>query len=165
MARHRGVDVDAATRRVCDRDGCWYPAENLVVSEAGLYYYRDFPDGTLFVRNEKWLLPGPGWVVNRLAFLPQVPAPLDWYIEPDPVVVDGSIWRVRDAFLDLEVYEGVRYELRDADELADGLAADEISLAEALGALHSLNALCLALRRHRFSGKALLDEFALGLPR
>lgn len=165
MARNRGVDVDAATRRVRDRDGCWYPAQSVVVSEAGLYYYRDFPDGTLFSRNEKWLLPGPGWVVNRLAFLPHVPDPLDWYIEPDSVVVDGSIWRVRDAFLDLEVYEGVRYELRDAEELADGIAAAEISLNEALAALHALNSLCQALRRHGFSGKALLDEFAPGLPR
>jgi len=104
-------------------------------------------------------------VLNRLTFLPNVPNPLDWCIEPDPVLVDGSVWRVRDAFLDLEVYEGVRYELRDADELADGLAAGEISLAEALTALHSLNSLCQALRLNGFSGKALLDEFAPGLPR
>jgi predicted RNA-binding protein associated with RNAse of E/G family len=165
MARHRGVDVDTAARRVRDRDGCWYPAENLVVSEAGLYYYRDFPDGELFSRNEKWLLPGPGWVINRLSFLPHVPDPLDWYIEPDSVQVDGSIWRVRDAFLDLEVYEGVRYELLDADELADGLAAGEITLAEALVALQALDKLCGALRRHGFSGRALLVEFASGLPR
>src|SRR5205823_972674 len=107
---------------------------------------RDLPDSNLFSRNEKWLLPGPGWVINRLAFLPHVPGPLDWYIEPDSVVVDGAVWRVRDAFLGLEVYEGIRYELRDADELADGLVAGEISRAEALTALHALNRLCHALR-------------------
>ncbi|HLZ71936.1 MAG TPA: hypothetical protein VKV26_18690 [Dehalococcoidia bacterium] len=164
MARHRGVDVNAATRRVRDRDGCWYRAENVVVSEAGLYYYRDFPGGTLFSRNEKWLLPGPGWVVNRFNFLPHVPDPLDWYIEPDAVLVDGAVWRVRDAFFDLEVYEGRHYRLRDADEFADGLAAQEMTLTEALVALRSLQRLCEALRRHDFSGKALLEEFAVDLP-
>lgn len=162
--RHRGIVVDVAERRVCDRDGAWYRAQQLTVSDAGLYYYRDFPDGTLFSRNEKWILPGPAWVINRFAFLPGRPAPMDWYIEPDLITVADGLWRVRDAFLDLEVHEGARYELLDADELADGLAAYEISLDEAMRALRAIDSLCKALRSNGFSGRALLEEYAPGLP-
>ncbi len=164
MKRNPGCTVDTATARVLERDGRWYQLERLVVAGDTLYYGRPVADVPLFTYHERWLLPACGWAVSRFVFAIGVSAPLDWYIETDLIEVSGTQWRVRDCYLDVELYEGVRYELRDADELAAGLRAREIPLAEALAALESLHRLCAALRTHHFSGPALLRAFAPGLP-
>ncbi len=164
MKRNPGTTIDVAGARVEERDGCWYPLERLAVSGDTLYYGRPVTGIPLFTYHERWLLPAQGWAVSRFVFAPGVPAPMDWYIETDLIEVDGPRWRIRDCYLDVELYEGVRYELRDADELAAGLRARQIPLAEALSALEALHRLCGALRTHGFSGAALLRAYAPGLP-
>ncbi len=72
---------------------------------------------------------------------------------------------MRDCYLDVAVFEGSRYEVLDADELAQGLTAGDISVEEAARALESLNRLCRLLASNGFSGAALLAELAPGLPR
>jgi predicted RNA-binding protein associated with RNAse of E/G family len=164
MPRNGGALIDAAAATVRERNGAVCALDRLEVAGDRLYYGRPTPDIDLFSYHERWLLPDRGWVVNRFVFRRPDASDMSWYMETDRIEVNGPLWSVHDGYLDLAVYEGARYELHDAHELADGIAAAEIPLDEALNALRSLNDLCLALRRHGFSGRSLLEEYAPGLP-
>ena len=164
MPRNAGSEIDTAAGRMRDRDGQWHQLDRLTVGGHGLYWARPTPGNALFSYCERWLLPDLGWAISRFAFHPHLPKQIDWYMETDLIQTAGPIWRQRDGYLDVGVYEGVRYELEDADELAEAIAAGEIPLAEALAALHALDQLCVALQRNGFSGRALLAEFAPDLP-
>lgn len=165
MPRNQGSVVDTQALTVRDRNGLTYPIERLEVAQGRLFYARAIAGNDLFFYQERWLIPDQGWVVNRFTFHEHLRATaIDWYMETDRVEVAGSTWRVSDGYLDLGVYDGSRYELDDADELADGIAAGEITVAEGLAALHALNTLCKALHRLHFSGESLLREYAPGLP-
>lgn len=164
MPRNHGSLVDTVAHTVRDRNGVTYPVEDLRVIGDCLYYARPTPGNPLFFYQERWLLPEHGWVINRFDFHEHLRATaIDWYMETDRVEVDETRWQVSDGYLDLNVYEGSRYELEDAGELADGIHAGEIPLRDGLATLHALDALCQALRRHHFSGVALLYEYAPGL--
>lgn len=165
MARNPGSVIDVTSRRVCDRDGRWHALDDLTLADGALYYARPIAGNALFSYHHRWLLPDQMWVVNRFAFHSHVPDPLDWYIETDLIDVAGPLWRVRDTYLDVEVYDGLRYELRDAGELAEGITSGEIPVTEAAAALDALDRLCAALHRHQFSGSALLAELVPNLPR
>jgi predicted RNA-binding protein associated with RNAse of E/G family len=164
IPRNGGSEIVTETRRLRDRNGLWYALDRLSVGRSGLYHARATPEVELFTYHERWLLPGPGWAISRFVWRPNRPGRIDWYIEPEIIEVDGSVWRVRDGYLDLAVHEGLRYQLEDADELAEAIAAGEIPLTEALAALTSLQRLCTALRGNGCSGQALLAEFAPELP-
>lgn len=167
VKRNGGTIVDLAQGTVSDREDGWVVPDRLIVGATGLYYARPFPENyRLLTYHERWLLPAQGWSVSRFQFDPRREIRQDWYIEPDIIEISrsGSLWRVRDVYVDVDVYEGVRYELHDADELAAGLAAGEISVADTVVALNALAALCAELKRNGFSGRALLAEFAPGLP-
>jgi len=172
MPRNSGCTIDLAQRLVRDRDGCSYSVDGLVSTGGGLYYERPIgsraPDeraaGQLFYFQQRWVLPAEGWVVNRFAFFADVPRPIDWYIETEIIDVSGSLWHVHDGYLDVDVFDGIRYEVEDAGELADGLLEGAISAGDAASALASLDRLCLALGRLNFSGAALLAEYAPELP-
>jgi len=151
-------------RRVFDRDRVWHPAERLAVADGALYYARPTPGEDHFRAYERWLLPGQMWSVARFNFHDHFTDRVDWYIEMDFIEVEGGIWRVRDGYLDVAVWEGSRYEVWDADELAEGMLAGEISVEEVARALDSLKRLGLALKRNGYSGAALLAEYAPGLP-
>ena len=165
MTRHDGSVVDVDRHRERDRFGGWHSVERLMLTASGLYYGRDWENDALLMYTETWLLPEPGWAVHRIAFRPEATVTPDWYIETDMVDVDGTVWHQRDGYLDLYVFEGSRYELLDADELAEGLAAGHITADEVVVTLSSLDRLCGALHRLGFSGRALLEEFAPDLPR
>jgi predicted RNA-binding protein associated with RNAse of E/G family len=172
MTRHAGADIDTITRRVRDRDGLWYPLDRMVVADGGLFYSRPIGSsaeqhrvpGQLFHFHQRWILPKQGWVVNRMSYFPDVPEPMDWYIEPEIITVNGDTWRIRDSYLDVEVYDGLRYCVDDAGELAQGLRDGDISVREAAKALEALDQLCVSLKRLDFSGRALLAAYAHGLP-
>ena len=165
MPRNPGSDIDTASRRVRDRDGRWYPLDELLVAGESLYYARPVDDSEHFSYYWKWLLPIPGWVVSRARFHDHIVQPFDWYIETDFIDVEGPLWHVRDGYLDVELWEGRRYHVDDAHELANGLACGEITTAETAAALDALGRLCAALQRGGYSGRELLAEFAPGLPR
>jgi predicted RNA-binding protein associated with RNAse of E/G family len=143
----------------------WYPLDRLVVADVALYYARPIAGSEHFHYHERWLLPEQAWSVSRFTFHDHFKDRVDWYIEMDFIELEGGLWRVRDGYLDVAVWEGSRYEVWDADELAEGMLAGEISVEEAAVALDSLNRLGLALKRNGHSGAALLAEFAPGLPR
>ncbi|MHB8577392.1 MAG: hypothetical protein ACYDCQ_18935 [Dehalococcoidia bacterium] len=160
-----GYVVDAAARTVGGPGGDTYALDRVEVVQGRLFLARSIANNASIFYHESWIMPVQGWVITRWAFHEQLRATaIDWKMEPNQVEVDGPLWRVSDGFLDLDVYEGSRYDLDDADELADALAAGTISLAEGLVALHALNTLCKALRRHGYSGHSLLREYAPGLP-
>ena len=165
MPRNGGSEIETETRRLRDRNGLWYTLDCLTVAASGLYHARETPGAELFSYHERWLLRDPGWAISRFVWRPNRPERVDWYIETELIEVDGAVWRIRDGYLDVNVHEGVRYELEDADELADAIAAGEIPLLEALTALRALQQLCAVLRLNGFSGRALLEEFAPDLPR
>jgi predicted RNA-binding protein associated with RNAse of E/G family len=118
-----------------------------------------------FDYHERWLLPDQGLSVSRFRFLPTAPYTIDWYIETEILSIEGHLWTVRDGYLDLEVHEGQRYDLDDAEELGEGLASGDITPQEAATVLASLSRLSELLRRNGCSGSALLEAFAPGLPR
>lgn len=164
MRRNPGATIDVATSRVFDRDGVWHAIDDLTVTEHGLFYGRPIRDFAPFVYQERWVLPAPGWVINRFVWNPHRDDEMDWSIEPEVISLDGSLWRIEDAFLDVFVHEGSRYHLDDAGELADAIAAGTIALGEALQALRSLDVLLMALRARRNSVATLLRDHCPSLP-
>ncbi|MBI2724456.1 MAG: DUF402 domain-containing protein [Chloroflexi bacterium] len=164
MPRNGGATVDTARSRVLDRNGVWYDVESLAVSAEGLYYTRPLDGNRHFWRQERWVLPAHGWVVNRFAFHPGREDAIDWYIETDIIRRTGPLWRIEDGFLDVFVNDGRRYHVDDAGELADAIEDGSIRLDEALAVLRSFDALVTVLRHNGCSGAAVLREYAPSLP-
>lgn len=165
MARHQGGLLHLPSKTLRERDGRIYRVEALQQTGDALYYRLHFPDDPQFAAVERWLLPQHHWVINRFRMhAGAAPFRCDWYIDLDAITVTADRWRVADCYLDVDLYEGQRYEVRDADELAEGLASGEITLREAAAALQALQALCVAVAQVRFSGAALLAQTAPGLP-
>jgi len=165
MALHQGllVDVRACTHR--DRQGHTSPLDSLVRGAETLFIAGTLPGNPRFRSFQRWLLPAPGWVVGRFAAHPgQRPMAEDWYIDVDAIRIQDDLWRAEDRMLDVSVFEGQRYTVDDADELADCLDQGLISVADAAIALRSLHTLCRTLERLAFSGRALLAEYAPDLP-
>jgi predicted RNA-binding protein associated with RNAse of E/G family len=155
-----------AARRVLERDGRWYALDRLATTDSGLYYARPVAGSDHFHYHERWLLPDHTWSVSRFTFHDHLrEGRVDWYIEMDAIEAKDGRWRVSDGYLDVAVWEGSRYEVWDADELADGLRDGEISPEEAIAALHALHRLATCLSKNGYSGAALLADFAPGLPR
>jgi hypothetical protein len=165
MALHQGLLVDTRARTHRDRQGRVSPVVDLVLAGDTLYVAGMLPGNPRFCAFQRWLIPAEGWVVGRFAAHPgQRPMAEDWYIDVDAVGVEGHLWRAEDRLLDVSVFEGTRYTVADADELADCIERGLTSPADAVAALRSLHALCRALERLNFSGAALLAEYAPGLP-
>jgi predicted RNA-binding protein associated with RNAse of E/G family len=142
-----------------------FALDRLEIANHRLFYARAIPEDASVHYQETWLIPDQGWAVTRFAFRDHLrTGAIDWKMEPDLVRQDGSLWRVTNGLLDLDVYEGARYDLEDADELAEAMSTGAISLEDGFAALHALNSLCRALRRHGYSGRSLLREYAPGLP-
>lgn len=165
MPRNGGSTVDVAKRQVCDRDGCWYDLDRLEVSGGALYYARAMTNFDLVTYHERWLLPDQSLSVTRFTWAPGVEPHFDWYIETDLIDVARPLWTVRDGYIDLGVFEGSRYFVEDADELADALESGEIPVAEAAVVLRALERLCEELRSNGNSVSALLSGHASGLPK
>jgi predicted RNA-binding protein associated with RNAse of E/G family len=165
MAMHQGimVDVRAGTHR--DRQGRVTPLDALVLRDGGLYVAGRLRENPRFRAFQRWLLPAEGWVVGVFAaHAGQRPMAEEWYIDVDEIVIAGDVWHARDRLLDVSVYEGRRYSVDDADELAECIEEGAITPQAVTEALRSLQRLCRALERLDFSGAALLTEYAPGLP-
>lgn len=168
MSRHHGQLIDLRARTLRLRDGeTVVPLDRLEVGEAALYCAFQYPAHARFHSLESWFIREHGWVITRFHLLPGArPMAMDWYVDIDRVDVDeGRTWRSTDRYLDIAIHDGRRYEVWDADELADGLEQGAISLENALAALRDLDLLCRELRRCGFSGRALLADYAPALPR
>jgi predicted RNA-binding protein associated with RNAse of E/G family len=165
VPRNPGSVVDIEGRRVFDRDRVWYPLERFVLADAALYYGPPISGNRHFYYHERWLLPEHSWSISRFSFHDNFKDRVDWYIETDLIDITANLWRVRDCYLDVAVIEGARYEVWDADELAEGMTRGEIPHSEVAIALEALHRVCQALAENGYSGSALLAEFAPALPR
>ena len=165
MPRNGGALVDVARECVRDRNGQIYPLDQIAVADGALYYARSIQANRLFDYQWRWIVPARDLVLNRFRFHAHARRRPDWYIETDFTDISGGLWTVSDGFLDIEVYDGVRYEVEDAGELAEAITAREIPLDEAVRALTSLDRVCETLRRNGCSGRALLNELAPTLAR
>lgn len=165
MARHLGLLVDLRTGIYRDRVGMTAPVDALIHAGDTLYMAGRFARDHRFAAYQHWLVPAQGWVIGRFVAHPGArPMGEDWYVDLDAITVTGDVWRAADCLLDVGIHEHQRYDVQDADELADCIADGTITAAEAVAALRSLHALCRALERLHFSGAALLAEYAPGLP-
>lgn len=165
MALHQGLLVDTHARTHRDRQGRVSPLDAMVLAGDTLYIAGPLPGNPRFCAFQRWLIAAQGWVAGRFTVRPgQRPMAEDWYIDVDAISVEGHLWRAEDRLLDVSVYEGARYTVEDADELADCIDRGLTSPADAIVALRSLHALCRALERLNFSGTALLAEYAPELP-
>lgn len=164
MPRNGGCVVDVGRGVVRDRDGGTYAIDELLVADGSLYYARHV-GGDVITYQWRWILPAQDLVINRFTFGDAAEIQPDWYIETDLCVVEGDVWSVRDGYLDLCVWDGVRYELEDAGELGDGVAAGEIAIDHAVRALRALDGVCERLRANGCSGAVLLGGLAPGLAR
>ncbi len=157
------VDLRAGTAR--SREGTLHSLRDVCRGEGVLYYAHAITNHARIQSVERWVLASRGWVVNRFHTFPTAePYDFEWYVDLDHIEVDAETWRIDDRFLDVIVHECAGYELLDADELADGIEQGELSQDETLAVLRDLHALTLALPRLGFSGRALLERYAPGLP-
>lgn len=165
MSRQAPTVIYLPDRSICRRDGQFRALDRLVVTPTALYYARLWDDHPRIAGNETWLLPAQAWAVTRFSYRPGAQRHAwDWYIDIDHISVSPDTWTISDRFLDIVVHEGAGYEVLDADELADGIDADEISRTETIAALRALDALTKALQRAGFSVTMLLQTYAPDLP-
>lgn len=169
MLRHPPARIHVDERVLHDRLGRTVPALDLAIAGNAMYFRTEpwhHADPTVESRirqHERWALPDLQLFVHRFTLLDGT-MPYDWYVDLDRITVSGGIWTIEDQLLDVEIYEGRRYLVRDADELAEALENGAMSPAEATAALRSLHALAGILTDNGFSGAALLAKFAPGLP-
>ncbi len=157
--------IDTRARTVGNANHGPFKLNRLEMAAGSLFYSRSvtIDSGPHF--QDTWLLPDQGWSVTRFRNDQGARASMfEWKLEPDFVTVEGPLWHVHDAYLDLSLYSGGRYELEDVDEFADAIASNRLSLDQSLNVLRAFNRLCDALRRLQNSGAALLHEYAPGLP-
>lgn len=163
MSRHRTI-IDLDARVVHTRIGTTVAIDRLEHTPDALFFARPLPGNARIIYQRCWVLPAHGWVISRFTFAPGVVPDSDWYIDVDQTRLEPTEWTIHDRYLDLFIHEGRAYDVLDAAEFADALAAGEIGQPEALAALRDLDAVCKALRRHGYSCAALLAEYAPGLP-
>lgn len=163
MSRHRTI-INLDARVVHTRlAGLAVPVDRLESAADAIFFARPMPGSATLTYQQCWVLPVRGWVISKFTFAPDRVPDCDWYIDIDAAQPTASGWILRDRYLDLLVHDGRGYDLDDAGEFADALAAGDINQTDALAALRDLDAACKALRRHRYSCAALLAEYAPGL--
>jgi len=163
LPRNKGAVVNVLERTIRERNGITYPLERFAVGDCGVYYGRPM-DEPKVTYHERWLIPGLNLSFSRWDWRSGFDGHLDWYIEPDLVFVRGDEVHVIDGYIDLEVYEGVRYEVDDIDEFTHALASGELPMAEGLEVLASFHRISTELRQNGFLGAELLARWAPGLP-
>jgi predicted RNA-binding protein associated with RNAse of E/G family len=166
MPQHLGALIDAANGTVRGRRGQIHRTDALEIAHGCLYCSVSYPDNPRVTRHERWLLPREQWVINRFTVKrPDLDFREDWYLELDAISIDGDSWRVEDRLLDLGVWEGVRYEVQDVDELVEEMERGLLAIDVGLGVLRAFHRLCKELEKNGFSVDTLLRDFAPGLPR
>jgi predicted RNA-binding protein associated with RNAse of E/G family len=165
LPRSLGSVVNVIERTVRYKDGQIYRLDDFELSDQGLYYRRPEVNSAKVTSHECWLIPSLNMSLSRWDWRTGFDGHFEWYIEPDLVIVVGGEVRVLDGFIDVEVYEGVRYEVDDIDEFTEALGSGELPLSEGLEVLTSFHRISKELRQNGFVGAELLSRLAPGLPR
>lgn len=105
------------------------------------------------------VLPDLGVHVARFDYLEPKPphANFDFYVDIVRVAEQGNRWVVRDLYLDVVVYEGVRAEVLDTDEYLEAVQEGHLGTEEAHYALTHAHALLNGLAQHGYSLEAWLE--------
>lgn len=163
MPRNGGSLIDVNALTVRGRDGSLFPLELAEVANGRLHAGRRVTETPRFNYLEAWVVPEEGWAIAQFS-RDGTPVPPEWYVETEIIEVTGSKWSVQDGYIDFLVFEGSHYEIQDMNELADGIAAGDISIEEGLRVLHSAHRLAEALKAHGFSCTALLATYGFAAP-
>ncbi len=101
---------------------------------------------------EAHVLPELGLRVVRLEYRKDhAPDDSDYYVDIVRVAEQGERWVVRDLYLDVLVFDGVKTKILDTDEYLEALAEGHMDAAEASDALLNLHSFIDGLARHGHS--------------
>ena len=148
--------VDTERRLHITSNGGVYPIDRLEYVGEALYIEREFRDHPHVRYFQAYLLPEHGWQVCR--YIPHQGAHwCDWYVDICRIEVAGARWIREDLYLDLGVHDGRGYDLLDAEELGEAVAAGELRVGDAGYALHALQRFCDRLKEFGYQVQPLLD--------
>lgn len=107
---------------------------------------------------EAYVLPDLGIRVSRFKHrCERLPDDYDYYIDIVSVVEKGDLWRVRDLYLDILVFDGYRVKILDTDEYLAALQEGHLTAAEVAHALTALHAFVNGLAQHEYNLDAYLQ--------
>lgn len=114
----------------------------------GLYVARDFVAHPRIRHWQAHLLPALNVVVCRYEF--HGPREHDYHIDVAAVTRAGSLWTVRDLYLDVLVHEGIAAEIVDTDELLAAHTAGFLATPELHRAVSTAHGVLSGLTRSRY---------------
>ncbi|WP_369699453.1 DUF402 domain-containing protein [Deinococcus sp. YIM 77859] len=115
----------------------------------GLFVARDFVAHPRIQHWQAHLLPALGVVVCRYDF--HGPREHDYYIDIATITRAGSLWTVRDHYLDVLVHDGMAAQIVDTDELLAAHEAGLIVTPELHGAVAAAHRVLSGLAHARYS--------------
>lgn len=124
---------------------------------------RPTPGRTQFHYLESWLLPTLGLRANIFHFNPGYERDQDYYLDITDITAANGIWESRDLYVDLVLYNGVRTELVDVDELLEAHRHGLISDQSAESAIQRAVAAVEGLSRHNHDLTAWLAANGMDL--
>ncbi len=127
----------------------------------GLFVARPFTQHPRIAYWQAHLLPALGVQVCRYTL--HAGRPFDYYIDIARITRSGAVWELRDHYLDVLVWGGLRAEIVDTDELVASVHAGLIEQGEALQAVESLHRVLNGLARHHYDVNAWLAESGVTL--
>lgn len=130
-----------------------------------LCYYVELYDNPEVSSVQGQVLPDLGVQVARFDYLePKRPhANFDYYVDIVRVVEQGERWVVRDLYLDVIVFEGVRAVILDTDEYLAAITEGHLGAEEATYALNTAHTLLNGLANHGYSLQAWLGAQGVSL--
>ena len=127
----------------------------------GLFVARPFTQHPRIAYWQAHLLPELGIQLCRYTL--HAGRPFDYYIDIASISREGEVWQMRDHYLDVLVWDRLRAEIVDTDELVASVKGGLISQGEALAAVERLHTLLNGLARHRYDVNAWLAEAGVTL--
>lgn len=108
---------------------------------------------------EGHVLPELGISVSRFAYRREAFwKGFDYYVDIVRVAGIGECWVVRDLYLDVLVFDGVRAEILDTDEYLAAVQEGHLEAGEAASALEAAHAFVNNLARHGYDLEAYLHS-------
>ncbi len=129
---------------------------DVALNELAYVAEHDDHSESLLMRGQ--VLPDLGLQVVQFEYRePKRPhANFDYYVDMVRVSEQGERWVVRDLYLDILVYEGVKAEIIDTDEYLAAVQEGHLDTEEAAYALTTAHTLLNGLAKHKYSLDAYL---------
>ncbi|AWN22939.1 RNA-binding protein [Deinococcus irradiatisoli] len=137
------------------------PVEQYQVHRAGLFVRRAFVAHPRIRAWQAHLLPALGLQVCRYEF--HGPREHDYYLDLATITARGGVWEMRDHYLDVLLWEGVRAEVVDQDEFLAAVQAGHLSAQQARSVQVQAEGLLTGLARHGHDLRAYLGAHGVEL--